>query len=109
MKAHRSLAREDVLKYPPEKVALMVASEFWRAVDVAAHPDNLRACLARAGELLEILGTMALPEPAAQSLRPLLIACRGEVLEKVSREPVDEVKEICADFAQRFDLLGTMK
>lgn len=109
MKTHRSLAREDVLKYPTEKVALMVASEFWRAVDVAAHPENVSACFARAGELLEILETMPLKEPAAQSLRPLFVACRADVLEKVSHEPSEQIKEICADFAQRFDLIGSMK
>jgi hypothetical protein len=98
-----------VLKYPPEKVALMVASEFWRAVDVATHPENVNACFARAGELLAILETMTFKDPVAQSLRPLFVACRAEVLEKVSHEPPDQIKEICADFAQRFDLIGTMK
>jgi hypothetical protein len=109
MKAHRSLAREDVLKYPPEKVALMVASEFWRAVDVASHPENVNACFARAGELLKILETMPMHEPVVSSLRPLFIACRAEMLEKVLREPPDQIKEICADFAERFDLIGMMK
>lgn len=109
MKAHRSLEREDVLKYPPEKVALMVASEFWRAVDVASHSDHVKACFARAGELQEILETMPLAEPVAQSLRPLLVACRPEILEKVAHETPEQIQEICSDFAQRFDLIGTMK
>lgn len=109
MKAHRSLSREDVLKYPPEKVALMVASEFWRAVDGVAFPGDTSACFARAGELLEILESMPLKESMAHCLRPLFVACRAEVLEKVTHEPPGQIKEICADFAQRFDLIGTMK
>jgi hypothetical protein len=31
------------------------------------------------------------------------------MLAKVLGEPPDQVKEICADFARRFDLIGTMK
>lgn len=71
MNAHKNMSRLDVLRHGPEKIAKMAASEFYRAANRASQPDSVRACLARGRELMGILETQRLPEPAAKRLKPI--------------------------------------
>ena len=69
MKAHRSLHRVDVLKYGPDQIAMMVASEFLRASERTQYASIANNCFERALELMGILETIPLNEDVAQAER----------------------------------------
>jgi len=106
MKNHKSLTIEGLTDKGPSKIALMVASEFYRAAAGADYPADVASCFKRARELMGVLETIPLPEDIASDLRSIYTACRETLLDKVARQPSEEVKEIAEDFAQRFDLFG---
>lgn len=106
MQAHPGLSRTDALKYGPSKILLMVASEFGRAGDLANHPDKARACLERARELMGLLETIDLPEHQAQMLAPYFQRSRREMIDTLLGESPEALREICQDFAERFELLA---
>jgi hypothetical protein len=76
MRAHRSLTPEDVLKHGRSKVALMVASEFWRAKEGSKYSKDVSLCYDRARELMGVLETCDLGEATAAYLKPYYYECR---------------------------------
>ena len=106
MRNHKSLSPEDLARKGPDKIALMVASEFYRAAEGARYANDVTACFHRARELMGVLETMALPDEIAADMRPVYASCRASLLEKVARQDVSEIRAIAGDFAQRFDWFG---
>jgi hypothetical protein len=106
LNSHPGLTRQDVMKYGPAKMLLMAASEFWRAGDLATHPEKVKGCLSRAQELLGLVETVELPEDAARMLQPYMARCRNEILLRIAQEPPDAIREICQDYAERFELMA---
>ncbi len=102
MKAHRSLQRLDVLKYPPEKIALMVASEFLRASARSEYPSIVQGCFDRARELMGILDTVDLGPEVASDLQPVYHRCTEEQLLGAKHLPA-LVREMSLALAQAFE------
>jgi len=65
------LTRKDILRYTPDKIALMIASEFTRAANRAERIENVVACYERARELMGILETVSLAAVVSRRLRPI--------------------------------------
>jgi len=106
MRNHKSITVESLSQKGPSKIALMVASEFYRASSGADYKADVLICFDRARELMGVLETIAMPNDIAADLAPLYRACRFSLLEKVAQQDSGEIKEISEDFGQRFDLFG---
>jgi hypothetical protein len=104
MNAHRSLKRLDVTKYPVDKIALMVASEFLRASDRAHYITIVTGCFHRARELMGILETIDLNSDVAAELRPAYELCREKDLFVADRLAAPEgVREFSLKLAEAFE------
>jgi hypothetical protein len=106
MRNHKSITVETLSEKGPSRIALMVASEFYRAASGADYRSDVASCFDRARELMGVLETIPLPADIASDLRPIYTACRAALLEKVIQQEPEEIREIAEDFAQRFDLFG---
>ena len=102
MKAHRSLTRRDILRHPASRIALMIASEFYRACERSGHVQNVKDCYERARELMGILETVELPEDVALRLKAVYAGCRErELLREASLVP-EEVQRLSEQWADLF-------
>lgn len=106
MRNHKSLTVEGLLQKGPSKIALMVASEFYRAASGADYRSDVASCFDRARELMGVLETIPMPTDIASDLRPIYTACRAVLLDQVVLQEPKQIKEIAEDIAQRFDLFG---
>lgn len=105
MKAHKNLSRTQVLRYGPQKIAAMAASEFYRAAQRAGQLESARLCLMRGQELMGILETQVLPSKMALRLRPifqrasareLLVDQKPERLSRIVSEIAFELEQVAA-------------
>jgi hypothetical protein len=106
MRNHKSITVEVLAQKGPSKIALMVASEFYRAASGSDYHADVASCFDRARELMGVLETIPLPSDIASDLRPIYNACRASLLEKVAQQEPGQIREIAEDFAHRFDLFG---
>lgn len=103
MKAHKGLTRLDVLKYPPSKIALMVASEFLRASDKLQYPQVAQNSFSRARELMGVLETTDLDSESAIRLQPYYGRCSEERLCVSDRTSREELRAFCLEVANVFE------
>ena|ERR1700687_5391071 len=104
MNAHRSLQRLDVLRYPVDQIALMIASEFLRAGSRAQYPQIVEGCFHRARELMGILETIELHPAVACDLRPYYEKCSERELFVSNRiTSPDHVRLLSQDLAEAFE------
>ncbi len=101
MNAHRSLSRLDVLKYSPDKISMMVASEFLRASARAQYPSIVSGCFDRAWELMGILETIALDANVAQDLSPVYRRCSHDM--RKGSIPVEAIRLSSLEIASVFE------
>ena len=103
MNAHRSLQRTDVLKYSSDKIALMVASEFYRASDRAQYASIAKNCFERARELMGILETIPLDTDVALELSPIYARCTEDQLLTVDSMPLEQIRAKYLELAAAFE------
>jgi len=104
MKAHRNLTRQDVLRYGPAKLCLMIASEFHRAVSRCETTPNVISCYSRAKELMGILETQPLPLQVSHRLKPIYKrAIDIHLLAESELVPL-RVSRVSAELASEFEL-----
>jgi len=103
MHSHRSLMPEDVLKYGPSKMALMVASEFWRAKEGSEYRSDVIACYDRARELMGVLETCDMGEDAGIYLKPYYEECRERELFLEDRLRTEEIEKFSTRLAEAFE------
>jgi len=103
VKAHRSLQRTDVLKYPPDQIALMVASEFLRAAERAQYASIAKNCFERARELMGILETISLDAHVALELSAVYDRCTEDQLMAQDPGPVEHIRMLSLELAAAFE------
>jgi hypothetical protein len=103
VRAHRSLQPADVIKYGPSRIALMVASEFWRAAGGAKYRADVVACYGRARELMGILETVPFNEQVAAMLQPYYRKCIEKDLLRESRMSPKAVESFSREVAEAFE------
>lgn len=101
--AHNGLTREDILRHPPGRIALMVASEFWRAAGKAEYPAIVQASFSRAKELMGILETIDLNPTATAALQTCYRQCIDRELEMLMRSSPTNIRLFCERLAQTFE------
>ena len=103
MNAHRSLQRVDVLHYPVDKIALMIASEFLRAESRAQYPTIVQWCYHRARELMGILETLPLETEVALELSSIYGRCTEDQLMPASPLPSERIRAVSLELAAAFE------
>lgn len=103
MNAHKGLTRLQLLKYPAEKIGLMVASEFLRASDKAKYPQIVRSSFARAKELMGVLETTDLTPTSAAYLQPYYGRCTEAQLRVSEQTSPEELRAFCLELAHAFE------
>ena len=103
MNAHKNLSRLDVLKYAPDKIARMVASEFWRAAGKTRSPEIIANSLARARELMGILETADLDPSSAAYLQPFYRRCTTDELRRSASGSPEALTLFCEELARAFE------
>ena len=93
----------DVLKYGPDQIAMMVASEFLRASERTQYASIANNCFERARELMGILETIPLTEDVAQELSPVYGRCTRDQLMIDDRMPLERVRKISLEVASAFE------
>ena len=101
MNAHKNLARADVVRYGPQKIALMAASEFHRAAKRATHTEAVQACFSRGRELMGILETQRIPTRAARRLKPIFI--RASLHQLQINVPPEQLAKIAGEIAYELE------
>lgn len=76
MRFHKAVVSSDLVERGPAKLAMMVASEFWRARAGAEFRDEAVRALWRARELMGVLETVNLPQAISNRLLPYYRECR---------------------------------
>jgi len=103
MKALKSLSREQVCAKGPSAIALMIASEFGRAVNRREHRDNVLGCYSRARELMGILETVRLPPLVSTRLKPLFDKSTERELMSEDHLQPDWIQKFCGEAAAEFN------
>jgi hypothetical protein len=75
MRFHKTSVTSDLLKRGPSKIAMMIASEFWRASNGAEFKEEAVRALWRARELMGVLEIANLPDSVSQALLPYYAEC----------------------------------
>lgn len=103
MKYHPSVTRQHLVSKGPAAIAMMVASEFYRASNRSSHEDNVVSAYHRARELMGVLETLRLPDAVCQSLKPLYErSIESELMVKERLAP-EFVKKTAAELAEAFN------
>jgi len=104
MNAHKGLTRLDVLKYPPAKIGLMVASEFLRASNKTQYPEIVQKCFARARELMGVLEVADLDPECALYLQAYYRRCTDAQIAAVEQWPSVRLHDFCIELATVFEV-----
>jgi hypothetical protein len=103
MKYHPSVTRQHLVSKGPAAIAMMVASEFYRASNRCSHEGNVVNAYHRARELMGVLETLRLPDAVCQNLKPMYErSMESELLVKDKLAP-DFVKKYAAELADAFN------
>lgn len=108
MRVHRSLQPDELFRRGPQKMALMVASEFYRASSGSDYRDDVIACYDRARELMGVLETFPLGPEAGSYLKPYYSECRKTELLRDDRLTPDYVKTFGVRLAEAFEKAAEM-
>ena len=84
-------------------MAMMVASEFWRARGGAEFREDAVRCLWRARELMGVLEIMDLPESVGQKLLPYYAECSLKSMFSESRLTQPAIEEFGTRLGEAFD------
>jgi hypothetical protein len=103
MRFHKSSTTTDLLKRGPSKLAMMVASEFWRAREGAEFREDAVRCLWRARELMGVLEIMDLPESIGLMLLPCYVECSLKSMFNENRLTPSAIQEFSARLGEIFD------
>ena len=103
MRFHKSSTTTDLLKRGPSKLAMMVASEFWRAREGAEFREDAVRCLWRARELMGVLEIADLPEPIGRMLLPCYIECSLKSMFSAERLTPTAIQEFSSRLGEIFD------
>jgi hypothetical protein len=108
MRNHKSLKPEDLIKRGPEKIALMVASEFIRASTGSEFKSDVIRCYHRGRELMGVLETVSLSEETGAYLKPFYEECIESSLLKDERLDPAFVKSFGLHIADAFEKAASM-
>jgi hypothetical protein len=103
MRFHKSSTTTSLLQRGPSKLAMMIASEFWRVREGAEFRENAVRCLWRARELMGVLEIADLPETVAQSLLPSYQECTGTSMFRDERLTPSALQEFGSRLGEVFD------
>ncbi len=103
MRFHRSSMTTDLLRRGPSKLAMMVASEFWRAKGGAEFREEAVRCLWRARELMGVLEIVDLPESVGQKLLPYYKECNLKSMFSEERLTPSAIQEFGSRLGEIFD------
>jgi len=103
MRFHKSSTTTDLLRRGPSKLAMMIASEFWRAREGAQFRDEAVRCLWRARELMGVLETVDLPESVGRKLAPCYEECSLKAMFAEERLTPSAIQEFSSRLGEIFD------
>ena len=103
MRFHKSSVTADLIQRGPTKIAMMVASEFWRAREGAEFKEDAVRCLWRARELMGVLETINLPESVSHALLPYYAECSLKSMFRDDRLTPEALQVFSARLGEAFD------
>ena len=103
MRLHRSLTPEAFIQKGPSRMALMIASEFWRAKEGAEFHDDVRSCYERARELMGVFETVVMSADVCADLRSFFWECRATELFRDENFVNDHVTRFSERLATAFE------
>ncbi len=103
MRFHKSSTTADLLSRGPSKIAMMIASEFWRARDGAEFREDAVRCFWRARELMGVLEIVNLPEATSQRLLPYYLECKLSAMFAPERLTAGAIQSFSSRLAEAFD------
>jgi hypothetical protein len=103
MRFHKSSTTTNLLLRGPSKLAMMVASEFWRATAGAEFREDAVRCLWRARELMGVLEIADLPESVSRQLLPCYQECSAKSMFREERLSPLAIREFGSRLGEIFD------
>jgi hypothetical protein len=106
MRYHKSATTTDLLRRGPAKIAMMIASEFWRAHAGADYKEDVKRCYWRARELMGVLEIADLPESIGLELQPYYRECAIKSMFNENQFLPSAIKVFSIRFAEMFDQIA---
>jgi len=103
MRFHPSLTIDSVARHGAARVALMVASEFWRASNDAEFSADVLSCYERARELMGVLEVVPFNDDVAMSLSGLYKKCARRALINDQALTASHVRLFASQAAEAFE------
>ncbi len=103
MRFHKSSSTTTLLNRGLSTLAMMVASEFWRAKEGAEFKEDAVRCLWRARELMGVLEIAELPETVTRQLVPCYIECNVKSMFSEERLTPSGIREFGTRLGEIFD------
>lgn len=103
MRFHKSSTTTDLLARGSSKLAMMVASEFWRAREGAEFREDAVRCFWRARELMGVLEIINLPESVVRELLPCYRECSLKSMFSEERLTPLAIQEFSSRLGEIFD------
>jgi hypothetical protein len=104
MRYHKSSTTSDLIARGPSKIAMMVASEFWRANAGAEYREEAERSLWRARELMGVLEVLNLPETISHNLLSCYAECSLKSMFSEERLTPSAIQEFSSRLGEIFDL-----